>query len=78
MPAVNNIHKDYREITVITTSGEEFKTRSTYRGKGDNKDILVLDIDKKTHPAWQKGGNRVNEKDDNIRKFKEKFGELDI
>lgn len=53
-----DIHPDYHEITVAMTDGTKFKTRSTYGKAGDT---LQLDVDPKTHPAWNKDSTGVNE-----------------
>ena len=65
-----NTHPDYHEITVVMTDGTEYKTRSTYGKEGD---VLRLDVDPKTHPAWNKGGAYVNENAGQIDKFKKRF-----
>ena len=67
------IHPDYHEITVRMTNGSTFKTRSTYGKAGD---VLQLDIDPNTHPAWTGGGSVVNEKAGRIAAFNSKFGSL--
>ena len=66
-------HPDYHDITVVMTDGTEFKTRSTY-GKEGSK--LQLDVDFKTHPAWNDGGVRVNSKASQVAKFNSRFGNL--
>ena len=43
------IHPDYHEITIVMTDGSEFKTRSTWGQEGD---VMKLEIDPKSHPAW--------------------------
>lgn len=63
-------HPDYHFITVVMTDGTEFKTRSTMGAEGD---VLRLDIDPKTHPAWTGGGQVVSDRG-RVSKFKEKFG----
>ena len=51
------IHPEYHTITVEMTDGTQFETRSTYGSEGD---VLKLDIDTKTHPAWTgQGGHLV-------------------
>jgi large subunit ribosomal protein L31 len=65
-----NIHPDYHKITVTMTDGTTFETRSTYGKEGD---ILRLDVDPRTHPAWNKGSGFVNEKAGQIDKFKKRF-----
>ena len=52
MQMKKKIHPDYHEIEVVMTDGSTFKTRSTW---GKNSDILKLEIDPKTHPAWTGG-----------------------
>lgn len=64
------IHPDYHEITVVLTDGTEYKTRSTYGKEGD---ILKLDVDPMTHPAWKGGATRVVEKGQ-LSKFEKRFG----
>ncbi len=67
------IHPDYHEITVKMTNGETFETRSTYGKKGD---VIVLDIDPNTHPAWTGSANVLNERAGKVAKFNAKFGGL--
>lgn len=63
-------HPDYHEITVVMTDGTEYKTRSTWGKEGD---VLTLDVDPLTHPAWQGGTGRVVEKGQ-LSKFENKYG----
>ena len=67
------IHPDYHEITVRMTDGTEFKTRSTYGEKGQ---VLSLDIDPKTHPAWTGGNSVLNKKAGKVARFEGKYGSL--
>lgn len=67
-----DIHPDYHEITIVMTDGTEYKTRSTYGKEGD---VLKLDVDPKTHPAWQGGTARVIEKGQ-LSKFEKRYGNL--
>ncbi len=64
------IHPDYHEITVVMTDGEEFKTRSTWGSEGD---VLRLDVDCKSHPAWSGGSHKVVEKGQ-LSKFESRYG----
>ena len=68
-----SLHPRYREISVVMTNGETFKTRSTY-----SSDILKLDIDITTHPAWTKESNFVNAKANKINAFSNKYNGLDF
>lgn len=67
------IHPDYHDITIVLTDGTKLKTRSTYGKPGAS---LQLDVDYKTHPAWNDGGVRVNTKASSVAKFNSKFGNL--
>ncbi len=64
-----NIHPDYHEITVVMTDGSEFKTKSTYGKAGD---VLRLDIDSKSHPAWT-GVHRLIDSGGQLAKFNKRF-----
>ncbi len=64
------IHPDYHEITVVMTDGTEYKTQSTYGKKGD---VLKLDTDPLTHPAWQGGTGKIVEKGQ-LDKFENRYG----
>ena len=68
-----NIHPDYHEITVKMTHGDTFKTFSTYGKEGD---VLTLDVDTTTHPAWTGGTSYINEKEGKVAKFNQKFSGL--
>ncbi len=65
-----DIHPDYHKIKVVMTNGEEFETRSTYGKEGD---ILKLDIDVTTHPAWTGGAGHLVDRGGRVSRFKEKF-----
>lgn len=67
-----DIHPDYHEITVVMTDGTEFKTRSTWGKPGD---VLKLEIDTTTHPAWTGGADRVVEKGQ-LSKFENRYGKF--
>lgn len=65
-----DIHPEYHEITVVMTDGTEYKTRSTYGKEGD---VLKLDVDSKSHPAYTGGGHKVVEKGQ-LSKFENRYG----
>ena len=65
-----NIHPDYHKIKVVMTDGTEFETRSTWGKEGDT---MRLDVDPKTHPAWNKGGVFIMENVGQMEKFKKRF-----
>ena len=63
-------HPDYHEITVVLTDGTTFTTRSTWGAAGD---VLKLDIDPKSHPAWTGGGLRLVDAGGQVAKFQKRF-----
>lgn len=69
-----DIHPDYHEITVMMTDGTEYKTRSTYGKEGD---VLRLDIDPKTHPAWT-GQHRLVDSGGQVAKFNKRYANLGL
>ncbi|MDE3017039.1 MAG: 50S ribosomal protein L31 [Pseudomonadota bacterium] len=65
------IHPDYHKITVAMTDGSKYETHSTWGKEGD---VLQLDVDPKTHPAWVGGINL--RKTGQMEKFQNKFGDF--
>ncbi len=51
------------------TDGTKYETHSTWGKEGD---VLQLDVDPKTHPAWVGGANM--RKTGQLEKFENKFG----
>jgi len=66
-------HPDYHKLTVVMTDGTRFETRSTLGQPGE---VLQLDIDPKTHPAWTGGGQQILDRGGRVSRFKKKFGDL--
>ncbi len=64
------LHPDYHFITVQTTDGQTYQTRSTYGAEGDT---LTLEIDPSSHPAWTGGGHRLLDAGGRVSKFKKKY-----
>lgn len=64
-----NIHPDYHKIKVIMTDGTEYDTYSTMGKEGD---VMRLDIDPKSHPAWTGGERKVMERGQ-LSKFEKRF-----
>ena len=62
-------HPDYHEITIQLTDGTSYKTFSTYGKAGD---ILKLDIDPSSHPAWT-GVHRLIDTGGQLAKFNKRF-----
>ena len=69
-----DIHPEYHEITIQMTDGSTFNTRSTWGKKGD---VLKLDIDPKTHPAWT-GVHRLIDSGGQLAKFNKRFKNFGI
>ena len=68
------IHPDYHEITVISTDGSQFKTRSTWGKPGDT---MTLEIDPKSHPAWT-GVHRLIDSGGQLAKFNKRFSGIGL
>ena len=69
-----DIHPDYHEISVVMTDGTEFKTRSTMGKPGD---VLRLDIDPKSHPAWT-GVHRLMDTGGQLAKFNKRYAGIGL
>ncbi len=67
------IHPDYHRITIKMTDGTTYDTFSTYGKEGE---VLQLDVDPKTHPAWTGGVNL--RKTGQMEKFQNKFGAFNV
>ena len=65
-----NTHPNYHTIKVEMTDGTQFETRSTWGSEGD---ILKLEIDPKSHPAWSGGEKKLVDTQGQISKFEKKF-----
>ena len=69
-----NIHPDYHEVTVQMTDGSSFTTRSTWGKAGD---LLKLDIDPVTHPAWT-GVHRLIDSGGRLARFNKRFKDFGL
>jgi len=68
------IHPDYHEITVVMTDGTQFTTRSCYGKPGD---VLRLEVDPKSHPAWT-GQHRIIDTGGQVAKFNKRFAGIGL
>ena len=68
-----DIHPNYHNIKVQLTDGSTFETKSTYGKEGD---ILKLDIDPTSHPAWTGESSKMLDSDGQVAKFQKKFQNL--
>ncbi|NQW12272.1 MAG: 50S ribosomal protein L31 [Alphaproteobacteria bacterium] len=69
-----DIHPDYHEIKIVMTDGTEYMTRSCYGKEGD---VIKLEIDPKSHPAWT-GQHRIMDTGGQVARFNKRFGGLGI
>ena len=69
------IHPDYHEIKVVMTDGTEYTTRSTYGKPGD---VLKLEIDSKSHPAWTGGSGQLVDSGGQVAKFNKRFSNFGL
>lgn len=65
------IHPEYHNIKVVMTDGTEFTTCSTWGKPGD---VMQLDIDSKSHPAWTGGTQKLLDSGGQLSKFSKKYG----
>ena len=65
-----DIHPDYHAIKIVMTDGSEFVTRSTWGKEGD---VMHLDIDPKSHPAWTGGQQHLLDRGGRVSRFQKKF-----
>jgi large subunit ribosomal protein L31 len=69
-----DIHPEYHTITIEMTDGTTFETRSTWGKEGD---VMKLDIDIKSHPAWT-GVHRLMDSGGRLAKFNKKFAGMGL
>jgi large subunit ribosomal protein L31 len=66
-------HPDYHYIKVVMTDGSEYVTRSTWGKEGD---VLHLEIDPSTHPAWTGGQQQLLDRGGRVSRFNSRFGTM--
>ena len=64
------IHPKYHKIEIQLTDGSKFQTRSTFGKEGE---ILKLDIDPLSHPAWTGENSKMLDSDGQVAKFQIRF-----
>lgn len=69
-----DIHPEYHTITVQMTDGTTYETKSTWGKEGD---VMKLDIDSKSHPAWT-GVHRLLDSGGQLAKFNKRFASFGI
>jgi large subunit ribosomal protein L31 len=70
-----DIHPDYHSIKIIMTDGTEYETRSTWGAEGD---VMNLDVDPTSHPAWTGGSGNLLDRDGRVSRFQKKYGGLGL
>jgi len=68
-----DIHPDYHMIDVKMTDGTTYQVRSTWGKEGD---VMTLDIDPTSHPAWTGGSTRLMDTGGRVSRFKNKYAGL--
>ena len=68
-----DIHPDYHMIEVKMTDGSTYQVRSTWGKEGD---VMALDIDPTSHPAWTGGSTKLMDTGGRVSKFKNKYAGL--
>lgn len=72
--AKKDIHPEGHDLSVVLSSGEKINIKTTWGKAGDT---IKLDIDPTNHPAWKKeSGTFVNTNNDQVSKFKKKYGSM--
>ena len=69
------IHPKYHKIEIQLTDGSKFQTRSTYGKEGE---ILKLDIDLLSHPAWTGENSKMLDSDGQVAKFQKRFQNINF
>ena len=69
------IHPKYHKIKVEMTDGTQFETKSTWGSEGE---VLKLEIDPKSHPAWTGGKANINESEGQVARFQKRFKGLKV
>ncbi len=70
-----DIHPDYHSIKIVMTDGTEYETRSTWGAEGD---VMNLDVDPTSHPAWTGGSGNMLDRDGRVSRFQKKYGGLGL
>jgi len=68
-------HPDYHFIKVMMTDRSEYTTRSTWGKEGD---VLHLEIDSRTHPAWTGGQQQLLDRGGRLSRFNSRFGGMNF
>ena len=69
-----SIHPKLNKIKVQMTDGSEFETLSTW---GSDGEVMKLEIDPKSHPAWT-GQHRILDSGGQVARFNKRFSGLGV
>ncbi len=64
-------HPEYHMIKVQMTDGSSYETRSTWGKEGD---LMTLEIDPLSHPAWTGGRGTMLDAGGQVARFNKRFG----
>ena len=67
------IHPEYHLIDVKMTDGSVVQMKTTWGKEGD---VMNLEIDPLSHPAWTGGTQRLMDTGGRVSKFKSKYAGL--
>ena len=67
-----DLHPKLNKIKVQMTDGSEFETLSTW---GSDGEVMKLEIDPKSHPAWTGESQKAQDKG-RVSKFNKRFANL--
>ncbi|MEZ5721907.1 MAG: 50S ribosomal protein L31 [Paracoccaceae bacterium] len=67
------IHPEYHMVDVKMTDGTIVQMKTTWGKEGD---LLSLEIDPSSHPAWTGGSSRLMDTGGRVSKFKNKYAGL--
>ena len=70
-----DIHPDYHTIEIKMTDGTTYQTRTTWGKEGD---VMTLEIDPTSHPAWTGGAGRILDTGGQVARFNKRFGGLSL
>jgi len=70
-----NLHPKLNKIKIQMTDGSEFETLSTW---GSDGEVMKLEIDPKSHPAWTGGKANINESEGQVARFQKRFKGLKV
>ncbi len=71
----SGIHPEYHNITVKMTDGTTYQTRSTWGKEGD---VMNLEIDPTSHPAWTGGTGRMLDAGGQVARFNKRFASFGL